>query len=262
MSEMLRAVVVDDEPLAREGIIADLGLTVEPRVHVAGVAANAFGALDVIRRERPDVLFIDIEMPEMNGFDLLARLEPEDLPAAVIVVTAHNEYALRGFDANALDFLLKPYSRARLQSALQRAVVRVREAALAQVAAEAQVQRVVIADAIPASGYTDHLLVGERDRRTVLPVQEIEWIEGQSYYARVHAPPRSWLLRERMRLLESALDPAMFARTHRSAIVRLGAIAEIRTVSRYELEVQLKSGAVAPLAQSRRDEIEKRLRVS
>jgi two-component system LytT family response regulator len=269
LPSMLRAVIVDDEPLARQGLTADIANTVSPAVTVVAQCANAIGALQVIRCERPDIVFLDIEMPELNGFEMLARLEPEEMPAAVIVVSAFDHHALRGFEANALDFLLKPYTMPRLQRALERAAVRVHESlalrdALEREARDARMEdggllpghesgRVQDAGGNALTGsHTTRLIVSDRDRTTVIDVDDIEWIGAESYYARLHVPPKSWLLRERMGVLATSLDPTQFFRTHRSAIVRISAIREILALSRYEHEIVLASGARIPLARSRK----------
>ena len=250
----LRAVVVDDEPLARQGLAADLASV---GVDVVAQCADGFAALDAIRQAKPDVLFLDIAMPELDGFGVLDRLEPEEVPPALIFVTAFDAHAIRAFDAQALDYLLKPVSAERLAAAIARAERRIAEARAhhAQLAAEAST---AIPNESTRQRYLTQLMVKERGQTVIVPVAELEWIEADSYYVRLHPLDgrRPRLLRERMSILETSLDPTQFVRIHRSAIVRLGRVRGIRAVSRYEAVVTLVSGAEAPLSRERRDRLE------
>jgi len=236
----LRALVVDDEPLAREGLRAELAAL--GGVTVVAECGDALAAHDAIRRERPDVLFVDVEMPEIDGFALLERLTPEDTPPAVVFVTAYDAHALRAFEAHALDYVLKPLDRARLRLAVERAAQRVREA---------EALRATLPQ--PAG-----LLVRDRNRTTLVPLDDVEWIEAETYYVRLHGTTdggRGRLLRERMHVLEARLDGRFF-RTHRSAIVRLDRVRVVHSLSKYEHSVELASGARAPLSRERRARLE------
>lgn len=247
-----RAIVVDDEPLAREGLAAELLLR---GVEVVAICADGYSARDAFVTHRPDVAFLDIQMPEIDGFALLEMLEPEDTPPVIIFVTAHDQHAVRAFDARALDYLLKPVSAQRLDAAVERATVQLANMRLLRESASS-------VDAAPwtRSSYIQQLVVRDREKTIVIPVDELEWIEAETYYVRLHSlrgKPR--LLRERMAVLESRLDPAQFVRTHRSAIVRLDQVRELRTTSRYEQSVVLASGSVVPLSRERRAALEARL---
>jgi two-component system LytT family response regulator len=188
-------------------------------------------------------------MPEIDGFALLESLEPEQLPPVIVFVTAYDEHALRAFEVRALDYVLKPFSRERVRSAVERAEQRVREVtALAEKLRDAETGRTP-----EEPRYLDRLVVRERDGSVVVPVSEIEWIEADTYYVRLHTSNgRSRLMRERMAVLESRLDPDVFFRTHRSAIVRLDRVRAVRTLSRYEHTVMLASGARVPLSRDRK----------
>jgi len=238
--------VVDDELPAREGLAADL---VALGVDVIAVCADGRAAHEAIRARRPDVLFVDVEMPEIDGFALLESLEPEQLPPAIVFVTAYDEHALRAFEVRALDYVLKPFSRERLQLAVERADQRVREArALAQNLGQSDAAE--IPDALP---YLTRLVVRDRGGSIVVPVSEIDWIEADTYYVRLHlSDGRSRLMRDRMAVLEARLDPELFFRTHRSAIVRLDRVRAVKTLSRYEHTVTLASGARVPLNRDRK----------
>ena len=246
MSSPLTAIVVDDELPAREGLAADLAAL---GLGVVAVCPDGRAARNALRLHRADVLFVDVEMPEIDGFALLESLEPDQLPPAIVFVTAYDEHALRAFEVRALDYVLKPFSRERLRSAVERAEQRVREAsALAEKLGHADDSE------IPAEPrYLTRLVVRERDGSVVVPVSEIEWIEADTYYVRLHlSNGRSRLMRERMAVLDARLDPEVFFRTHRSAIVRLDQVRAVKTLSRYEHTVTLASGARVPLSRDRK----------
>jgi two-component system, LytTR family, response regulator len=246
----LRAIVVDDELLAREGLTSDLERL---GVHVVAACGDGYSARAAIAELRPDILFLDVEMPELNGFAMLEGLEPEDIPPAVIFVTAYDQHALRAFEARALDYLLKPIAPERLREAVQRGEQRVNESrALRDAAHQADAE----SGAAPTS-YLMQIIIRDRDQVTIVPVLELEWIEAETYYVRIHARnARPRLLRERMSVLESRLDPAVFFRSHRSAIIRLDLVRGIKTTSRYEHSVVLSTGAHAPLSRDRRVRLE------
>ena len=243
----LRAIVVDDELLAREGLSADLAAL---GVDVVATCAEGYSARTAIVDLRPDVLFLDVEMPEVDGFALLEGLEPEDIPPVVIFATAYDQHALRAFEARALDYLLKPFAPARLREAVERAQRRVDEARALRDTTDA-------AHDETATPYLTQIVIRDRDQVTIIPVDDLEWIEAETYYVRIHATgakPR--LLRERMSVLEARLDPARFFRTHRSAIVRLDLVRALKTISRYEHSVVLATGVQVPVSRDRRAALE------
>lgn len=244
-SNQFRIVIVDDEPLAREGLRDAIGRLGLPGLSVAASCENGVVALDVIRSLQPDILLLDVMMPVLDGFAMLERLEPEMTPPAVIFVTAYDEHALRAFDAAAIAFLVKPVRPDKLRMALERAARRVAEsralrAELESPPAEERNER-----------YLRQLVIPERGRRLVIPVDDIEWIEGDTYYVRVHAGGRVRLLRERLSNLEASLDPSRFHRTHRSALVRLDLIREIVAESAYSHVALLATGARVPVSRER-----------
>ena len=245
MSHPLRIVIVDDEPLAREGLRDAVGRLAMPGVTVAALCENGVVALDVIRATQPEILLLDIAMPVLDGFAMLEQLEPEVTPPAVIFVTAYDEHALRAFDAEAIAFLVKPVTADKLRTALERAMRRVAEARALRADLESP------PDDAKGGRHLNQLVIPERGRRLVVPVDEIEWIEGDTYYVRVHANGRVRLLRERLSKLEAALDPARFHRTHRSALVRLDLIREIRAESAYSHSAVLATGARVPVSRER-----------
>lgn len=254
--ESLRTVVVDDEPLAREGLISLLGEI--PGIAVIAECSNGYEACDTIIAHRPDIVFLDIAMPELDGFATLERLEPEDIPPAVVFVTAYDAHAVRAFSARAIDYILKPVAPERLMAAVEHAAQRVREARAHRDSIERE------AEAAGGDVALTRLIVRDHRGTTVVPVDDIEWIEAATYYVCLHRMSgddgRPLLLRERMHVLESRLDPAIFFRSHRSAIVRLDSVRAIESASSYEHQVVLASGAVAPLSRDRRTRLESLLK--
>ena len=240
----------------------DLGVT------VVAECANGLEVCAAVLEYRPDVLFLDIEMPELDGFATLERLEPEDVPPAVVFVTAFDQHALRAFDARALDYILKPVAPEKLATAVDRAARRVREARALRYGLdfESELDEINSPYTMEDTRTAELTRLVVRDHRgtTVVPVDDLEWIEGATYYARLHrrgtTDNRELLLRERMHVLESGLDPRLFFRTHRSAIVRIDCVREIVAPSSYEAQVVLESGARAPLSRDRRVRLESLLR--
>jgi two-component system LytT family response regulator len=241
-----RVVIVDDEPLAREGLRDAVMRVGGRRVEIAAVCENAVVALDVLRSIQPEILLLDISMPVLDGFAMLEHLEPEATPPAIIFVTAYDEHAVRAFEAEALDFLVKPVPDERLAAALERAARRIAESRLMRASLEPPSE--------PSSGpvpYLQQIVIPERGRQLIVPVSEIEWIEADTYYVRVHAAGRVRLLRERLSRLEAQLDPSRFVRTHRSALVRTELVRELRAESAYSYSALLATGQRVPVSRER-----------
>jgi two-component system, LytTR family, response regulator len=233
----IRALVVDDEPLARSNVLHLL--RANPEVEILGECESATGALEAIRAQKPDLVFLDVRMPEYDGFDMLEMLGA-DAPPAVIFVTAYDQYALKAFDAGALDYLLKPFNNTRFARALDRA--RDRIAHRRQV--PARMERFIIKSA-------GHVVF--------LPVADVDWIEAADYYASLHVGSKTHLLRRSMNDLESDLDPAQFCRTHRSTIVNLSRVRELRFDSEAEYELVLSDGTKLRLSRRYRKDLQARL---
>ena len=233
----LRTLVVDDEPLARANLL--VLLRAEPDIELLGECGSGAETLTVIRNTRPDLLFLDIEMPELDGFDVLEMLGC-DLPPAVIFVTAYDRYALRAFDTGALDYILKPFDNARFTRALDRARQRV-----AQATAAPQVR--------------DQIALKSAGQVLFLKLAEIDWIEAADYYTCLHVGPKSHLLRRSMADLEKELDSAIFCRIHRSAIVRLDRVRGLKLNEAGEYDVQLHTGDTLRLSRRYRKQLQERL---
>ena len=217
----IRALIVDDEPLARKSLLRHL----RPHeiVEIIGECSDGRSAIAAILNCRPDLVFLDIQMPEMDGFQVIERIGPQRMPA-LIFVTAYDQYALRAFDANALDYLLKPFRKERLDQALARAAERISRRADTDAAA-----RITAAmDAIAArEHYLERIPVSHNGRIVFITVEQIEWIESAGNYARLHAGNSHHEIRETLTSLENKLDPKQFARVHRSAIVNLHRVKEV-----------------------------------
>jgi two-component system LytT family response regulator len=222
----LRVLIVDDEPLARERIRTLLAG--EPDVSVAGECAGGEEALRTVRVERPDLVFLDVQMPGLDGFETVARLGElcgAAMPA-VIFVTAYDKHAVRAFEVHALDYLLKPFDRARFAGALARARSHIGRKAPAG-PPDDRIARLV-AEREGVARRPRRLVIHDGGRIIFLPVSEIDWLEAAGNYVRIHAGSESYLHRETLRSLEARLDPEQFLRIGRSAIVRIDQVRELR----------------------------------
>jgi two-component system LytT family response regulator len=238
-----RAIVVDDEPLARQTL--RLLLAREADFAIVAECSHGAEAIDAIRGERPDVLFLDVQMPEVDGFDVLRRLEP-DAVAAVIFVTAFDRYALQAFEQHALDYLLKPFSDERFAVVVGRTRVRLRERTAASMAG-----RLSALLSAPAPGRR-RLTVRDGGRTVVVPHDDILWIEAEDYCARIHLSDRTLLVRESLRALVASLDKAGFVRVHRSAIANVARIREIEPLASGDQRLTLSDGTVLKVSRTHR----------
>lgn len=254
--EPIRTLVVDDEPLAREGI--RLLLQGDPEVEVVGESGSGRDALAQIVALRPDLVFLDVQMPEMNGFAVLSALAPAPLPA-VIFVTAFDRYALQAFEVHALDYLLKPFDDDRFGDALRRAKSHLQ---LSRVEDLRQQLLTLLADVAeprpepsePRERAAERLAIKDGSRVVFLRTDEIDWIEAADYYVQIHAGGKSYLHRETMQSLERRLDGEQFVRIHRGAIVNRRRIRELSS-SRRETIVVMEGGATLKVARSQRDKL-------
>jgi two-component system, LytTR family, response regulator len=231
----IRAVIVDDEPLARQ-YIRQL-LDGDPDVEIVGECSNGTEAETLLGRQAADLLFLDIEMPETDGFALLSAL-PEP-PPVVVFVTAHDRYAVRAFEVQAFDYLLKPFDEERFASVLARAKERLKKEDRDGLLAEL---KQLIGTIKKTDQHLDRLLVRTGERSFFVPAADVDWIEAEANYVRIHAGAQSYLLRESIGALEEKLDPRRFRRIHRSAIVNLDRIKELQPWFHGEHRVLLKDG--------------------
>lgn len=218
----IRALIVDDEPLARRGVARCLKN--HDDVEVIGECGDGECAVSIILRDKPDLVFLDVEMPEMDAFEVVRQVGAERLPV-VIFVTAYDRYALRAFETNAIDYLLKPIAQVRFDKALARAKGRIAEASK-----EVPVERILAALARlnPQTEYLERLPVLENGRIAFVRASEIDWIQASRNCARLHVGADTHHIRETLSALEHKLDPRDFLRIHRSAIVNIKKIKEIQ----------------------------------
>jgi two-component system, LytTR family, response regulator len=249
----LRVLLVDDEPLVREGL-RDF-LQAEADVTVVGECANGLEALAFLDEHPVDLVFLDVQMPELDGIGVAASLARSDGPA-VVFVTAFSEHALRAFEVNAVDYLLKPFDRERFAAALER--VRRRRGGTEDATLTGRLSA-VLEELQRSRGYAERVLVRGDGRIRFVPVEQIEWIEAADNYVRLHAGGERHLVRDTMAALERRLDPARFARIHRSAIVRLDRIRELQPTFNGEYSVLLASGTRLTLSRGFRDAVLARL---
>jgi two-component system LytT family response regulator len=251
---VLTALVVDDEALARATVLGLLAA--DPEILVLGGCGTGAEAAVRIRRSHPDIVFLDVQMPEMDGFEVLRRVPAEGI-GAVVFVTAYDSFALRAFEAQALDYLLKPFDDDRFRLTLLRAKARVRERRahrltrelLGTLGSEGQ------APSDERPHYLRRLAIKADGKVTLLPVDDVDWIEAADYCVRIHAGGRAHLLREPIKELEARLDPRQFFRVHRSAIVNLSRIREYYPYFRGESVLALLDGTRLKLSRARRDQL-------
>jgi two-component system LytT family response regulator len=235
----IRALVVDDEPLARRNIAVLLRL--DPEIEMISQCGSGMEALAEIRSSKPDLVFLDVQMPECDGFDVLEMLGG-NLPPAVVFVTAYDQYALRAFEAGALDYILKPFDNARFERALGRAKERIRHGS-------------------DRPRKMERLAIKNAGQVSFLKITEIDWIEAADYYACLHAGSKAHLLRRSMAELEQELDQAVFCRIHRSTIVNLDRVRGLKLNEDGEYEVLLDSGTKLRMSRRYRKELQSRLGV-
>ncbi len=236
----IRTLIVDDEPLARSNLAVLLRL--DPEIEIVSECGSGTEALTKIRHDKPDLLFLDVQMPECDGFDVLEMLGA-DLPSAVVFVTAYDQYALRAFEAGALDYLLKPFDNLRFERALHRA-------------------KQTIAQGRSGAGKFDHLAIKSAGRIWFVKISEIDWIEAADYYACLHVGSRMHLLRRSMSELDRELTRTLFCRIHRSTIVNLDRVQGLKVAEDGEYEVLLQNGTRLPLSRRYRKLLQSRLGIA
>jgi two-component system LytT family response regulator len=247
----VRVLIVDDEELARQRL--QRLLATEKDVAIIGEAADGVQAVESILRLTPDLVFLDVQMPEVDGFAVLDRLRPRPAPA-VIFVTAHDDYALRAFEVHAVDYLRKPFDAARFKEAFSRARQR-----LAGAGAEDQARKL---DALLAQVETqpprsrERLMVRTDGRLYFVRIDDIDWIEAAGNYVKLHVGRETHLMRETMLGIEKMLDPTRFLRIHRSAIVNLDRVREMQPWFSGEYTVILRDGTQLRLSRVYRERLE------
>lgn len=270
MTEPLRAVIVDDEPDARDVVRTLLGA--HAAIRVVGEATNGRDAVTLIRRERPELVFLDVQMPDLDGFGVLEQLGDE-VPRAVVFVTAHDEHAIRAFELHALDYVLKPFGRPRFDAAVARAIERLS----ALDALSLQRTLASMADGRRARGEPPSELTSDEPGRggdgarptplrrlgvrqgsriTLVDVDTIDWIEADGDYVRIHAGKAHHLVLQRLHALEEAFEPGTFVRIHRSVLVRAARIRELHREADGSGSIVLQDGVRLRVARGRWEELQ------
>jgi two-component system LytT family response regulator len=251
-SPLIRVLLVDDESLARE-MLREM-LQDDPAVTIVGESCNGREALEAIRAHSPDLIFLDVQMPELGGFEMLEALG-KDIPR-VIFVTAYDQYAVRAFEVHALDYLLKPFDQERFNISWQRAraqILRDRDGGTDQ-------RILALLEEMKAGNkYLERLVIKASGRIYFLETTEIDWIEAEGNYVSVHCAKKSHLLRETISSLEAQLDPKKFLRIHRSSIVRIDRIQELQPWFHGEYRNILQNGTQLTLSRNYRDKLQEAL---
>lgn len=248
----MRVAIIDDEPLARERLAGFLAR--EEGVVLVGEAGDGPGGLELIRRERPDLILLDIQMPGMSGLELLRELGEKEIPETIFV-TAHSEHAVAAFEVHALDYLLKPCSQERFHRALERA----RERIANKTSGELQERILAWLDEESGGGTLRRLSIKSEGRIRFVPVEEIDWVEAAGNYLVVHAGGERHVVRETMGALEQKLPARQFLRVSRFAIIQAARLVELKTVGPGEYVAILKGGTEVPVTRALR-EVEQRLK--
>ncbi len=245
----IRTVIVDDELFARgriKRVLAD-----EPDVEIIGEYGDGRSALEAIRELKPDLAILDIQMPEMNGFDVVRSLDGDAMPA-VIFVTAYDQYAIQAFELYALDYLLKPFDRKRAKRAVERAREHIRSRERGQLD-----ERLLslVSGLKPDRKYLERLVIRSTGRIFFLKTDEVDWIEAAGNYLRIHVGRDAHMIRETMNSIEAKLDPDKFIRIHRSTIVNIDSIRELHPMFSGDYSVLLKDGTELALSRNYRERL-------
>jgi two-component system LytT family response regulator len=248
----LRVLIADDEPLIRRGLRRMLDG--EPGVTVVGEARHGKEALALTERESPDLLFLDVQMPELDGLDVAARLYGRPRPG-IVFVTAFDRYAVKAFDHHAIDYLLKPFDEERLRMALDRARSRLADRDPGAVALR---MAELLERYRPAGGYRERFMVQTGNRVVLIAAKDVEWFEAADNYVRLHSGGIRHAIRETLKQLETDLDPRQFIRVHRSAMINLEFVQEIRPLPSGDQSVRLTTGQTVMMSRRYREDFERR----
>ena len=233
----LRVAIVDDEALAR-AVLREY-LSPMPDVEIVAECANGFEAVKAVAEHRPDLVFLDIQMPELDGFEVIKAISDEDLPA-IVFVTAFDEYAIRAFEVNAIDYLLKPINAARFEKAVRRAIDRLTQSNVR----EPDRKLLNFVEQLRAERqYTARFVVRSGSKLSFVRASDVDWIDVADNYVRLHAAGREHLVRETLKSVESQLDPEIFVRVHRSLIINLDRVEAVEPSFHGEYAVTMKDGA-------------------
>ena len=257
MNRKIRALIVDDESLAREALL--VMLDDDPEIDVIAECRNGREAVTVIREQSPDVVFLDIQMPGMDGFQVVEDVGAIHMPVTIFV-TAYDKHALRAFEAHALDYLLKPFDHERFSNALQRAKTLVRQQKLGEISegllAVLQDLKSKKPERVAQQEPLDRVVIKSGGRIYFLKTEEIDWVEGAGDYLTLHSGSQTHLIRETMGNFHASLNPQKFLRIHRSTIVNIERIKDIRPVYKGEYVITLTSGISLKASRGYRHQIQ------
>ena len=246
----IRTLIVDDESLARDRLRQLLAK--EPEVELVGECSDGREAVAMIQSAKPDLVFLDVQMPELDGFSVLAELEGKPMPV-IVFVTAHDKFALRAFEVHAVDYLLKPFDRERFQKALGRALEQVKQRDSSTLIKR---QTALLAELKPAAKAPERIAVKSGGSILWVNLADVDWIGSADNYAELHVGAKSHLLRETLSALEARLDPEQFVRISRSIIVNAKRIKELKRLFYGGCEITLQSGTKLTLSRRYRDKLQ------
>ncbi|MBK9138922.1 MAG: response regulator transcription factor [Verrucomicrobia bacterium] len=250
----IRTVIVDDEPLARERLRKLL--TAEADIELVAECGDGAEAVEVIDREQPDLVFLDIQMPELDGFGVVQQMAPQRTPE-IVFVTAFNQHALKAFEVHALDYLLKPFDRDRFQLCLNRARTRLQHARSGEL--NQKLTALIAEMRPPEPKASDRLAIKTGGKVVFVKTTDIDWIEAADNYVNLHIGPESHLLRETMSAIEARLDPKHFLRVSRSAIVNVDRIKELQPMFHGDYTIILRNGTKLGLSRNYREKLQQLL---
>jgi two-component system LytT family response regulator len=254
MSSKISAVIVDDEPLARDRVRMLLAGVND--ITVVGEFGDGRSAANGIIELRPDLLFLDVQMPEVDGFGVLHLIGAEHMPVTVFV-TAYDQYALKAFDVSAVDYLLKPFDRERFLRALDRARRQIPSTSSAPPEADLQARLLSLLRHVNKNVFVERLVIKSAGRISFLKTDEVDWIEAAGNYVRLHVARESHMLRETMSAIEGKLDPGKFVRIHRGAVVNLERIKDLQPLFHGDHQVTLRDGSRLTLSRSYRENLKR-----
>lgn len=235
---MIKAILIDDEPLARE-VVREY-LEEFPEIEVIAECGDGFEGIKAVQQHQPDLIFLDIQMPKINGFEMLELLDPRP---AVIFTTAFDEYAIRAFEANAIDYLLKPFGKERFEKALNKWLEKRDPVEIKQ-----KTQAVI--DAVAQTSEQDRIVVKTGSKITIIPVAEIEYLEADDDYVNIHTATASYLKNKTMSYFETSLNPKQYVRIHRSYIVQVQQITRLDPYEKETYTAVLKNGKKLPVSKT------------
>ncbi|GAB4296499.1 MAG: LytTR family DNA-binding domain-containing protein [Ignavibacteriaceae bacterium] len=240
MKDQITALIIDDEKLARE--ITKSYLRSHPEIEIAGESANGFDAVKKINQLKPDLIFLDIQMPKLTGFEMLELIEN---PPVIIFTTAYDNFAIRAFEVNAIDYLLKPFSQERFDEALGKAVELVKE----RVSQNEKLKR-LLDHSDSEKKKLERVVIKKGTKITVLPVEEIKWIQAQDDYVRIHTSQDKYLKQKPLKFYEKHLDQNQFIRIHRSHIINTDYINHLEQTGKDSYKLILKNNAEIPVSRT------------